>query len=670
MFKRSTALLLVIVMLATAMSSCTFLLGNDNLEDESNIEFSESSPYESEVESLLETLESIFSESENESSEPDTEEEVMTDTESVVESETEAEKESETEDKTVRPVENVVLANTSSYLYTVILSKSLEEETQANILNKVLELYTNYGIKIRTKVETQNDKIGNTANEILVGVTERPESQAQNKIIASGEALIDYNIDSHRVSILGTTSELTYEAFEHLITYYLDINTATITISNDLHYVKKSNYPLQSVKINGVDIREYSIIVPSLNPSEEELYAYYTALNIADYLEARLGVELKIVDDNRTEFEYEILIGETNRDESSASVNMGKGQYILANKDTKLVLRGNGIYVAAGMGDIVSKYLSGKSKSVNITDLPTKDVVKNYSTPTDIKNVILMIGDGMGYNQINSALNTRLNSFAAQSFTSAGTSATRSISVINGDSTYTDSAAGGTALSTGYKTINGYVGKDQNKNNLINIRELADLNGAKTAVITTDVITGATPSAFLTHNISRENTEELQISIDQLIAAKKIEYCEGSVDNDLTLHTRNALNTIAYSSSPFFMMVEEGYIDKNCHNNKTEKMLDTVVRFNDAIIYAAAFSLVNADTVLVVTADHETGGLVEDSESETGYVFTTGNHTNADVPIYVLGADKFNGERVENVEIPKFLATYFGAMSFGYQSTY
>ena len=265
---------------------------------------------------------------------------------------------------------------------------------------------------------------------------------------------------------------------------------------------------------------------------------------------------------------------------------------------------------------------------------------------------------------------TRLDSFAAQSFTSVGRSVTRSVSVINGDSTYTDSAAGGTALSTGYKTINGYVGKDANGSNLLNIRELADAYCAKTAVITTDVITGATPSAFLTHNISRENTDELQESIDRLIADGKVEYCEGSVDNDLTVHTRNALNTIAYSSSPFFMMVEEGYIDKNCHSNKMEKMLNTVVRFNDSIIYAATFSLVNADTLLIVTADHETGGLVEDAESETGYSFTTGNHTNADVPIYVLGADKFNGERVENVEIAKYMATYFGSKSFGCQTAY
>lgn len=427
---------------------------------------------------------------------------------------------------------------------------------------------------------------------------------------------------------------------------------------------------ISSLKINGVDISNYSIVVPSLEPSENELYAYYTALNICDYINAKLGIELEIVDDDDEESEYEILIGEVNREASMTSVTMEHSQYLIANKDTKLVLRGNGIYVAAGMGDIVSNYISGNSHSLNITDLPTNDTVRTYTAPSKIRNVILMIGDGMGFNQINAALNTRLNSFAAQSFTSIGSAVTRSMSVINGDAKYTDSAAGGTALSTGYKTINEYVGKDENGRDVENIRELAHSYGAKTAVLTTDAITGATPSTFLAHNISRNNATQLQASIDALIESDSVQYCEGLVDDDLTVHTRKALNAVAYSGSPFFMMVEEGYIDKHCHGNDMDQTLHTVVRFNDSIIYAATFSLVNADTLLIVTADHETGGLVPDTASETGYSFTTGSHTNVDVPLYVLGADKFNGQRVENVEIPKFMATFFGSTSFGSQTAY
>ena len=620
MLKRSTALLLVIVMLTAALSSCSFLTDINIFEEES----------------IIDALESIFSDTEKDN----------------------------------RPVEDIVIANDVDYIYTVVISNELEEDVQMDILNKISELLISHNVKISNRIESRYDEIGEAANEIVVGLTARPESRELNESIAPGEYIVDYNYDSHRISILGSTSELTYEGFEYLIDSFLDVESKTITVPSDLHYSKKGDYPLTSLKIDGVDIRNYSIVVPSLNPSEDDLYAYYTALNIGDYLEARLGVELKIVDDNKDEAEYEILVGETNRVESSTKVTLAQGQYVLAKKDTKLVLRGNGIYVAAGMGEIVSNYLSGKSKKVNITDLPTSDTAKNYTAPTQIKNVILMIGDGMGHNQINAALTTRLNSFAAQSFTSTGKSVTRSISVINGESTYTDSAAGGTALSTGYKTINGYLGKDANGNNLINIRELADSYGAKTAVVTTDAITGATPGAFLAHNISRENTEEIQESIDKLIANGKVEYCEGAVDNDLTVHTRNALNTIAYSGSPFFMMVEEGHIDKNCHSNKMEATLDTVVRFNDSIIYAATFSLVNADTILIVTADHETGGLVEDSSAETGYSFTSKNHTNADVPIYVLGSDMFNGQRVENVEIPKYMATFFDSKSFGSQVEY
>ena len=617
MLKKLTALTLALIMLISALSACGTVTDVD-------------------VDSIIETIESIF-ESDNK-----------------------------------QPVEDVIIGNTEENLYTIVISKELEEDTQLLIMDKVYQMLIDHGLKFACRVESASEEVLDTANEILVGHTSRKESKELFDTIRAGEYIVDYNADSHRISILGTTSELTYKGFEYLMDSFIDSESTTVTIPGDLYYSVKEKYSLTSVKLDGVDIRRYYIVVPSLTPTEEELYAYYTAVNIADYFETKLGVELKIVDDDKGETEYEILVGETNREESSAAVAMDTAQYILAKKGSKLVLRGYGIYVAAGMGKLVGDNLLGTSKKINIENIPSEDTVRNYEAPAKAKNVILMIGDGMGYNHINAALNTRLDSFAAESFTGVGTSVTRSISVIKGESTYTDSAAGATALSTGYKTINGYVGKDQNGQNLVNIRELADSFGAKTAVITTDVITGATPSGFLTHNISRENTDELQESIDKLIASGKIEYCEGSVDNDLTLHTRTALQTIAYTSSPFFMMVEEGYIDKNSHSNKMEDMLDKIERFNDSIIFAATFTLISADTVLIVTADHETGGLVDDSTSETGYKFTTGNHTNADVPVYVLGAgaEKFDGKKVENVDIPKFMATHFGASSFGSPTAY
>ena len=622
MLKRLTALLLVIVMLSASLSSCSLLKLVAKFED-------------TVIEDTLisEIIDSLSTET--------------------------------------PPPEKVTLANTSNTLYTIIISNDLEEDTQMLIMDKITQLRIDYGIKLVSRIESPRDKIEDTANEILVGLTARKESHELYDNLANGEYIIDYNHLTHRVCVLGSTSELTYTGFEYLINNFINTASNEIVIPGNLYYSERLDLPIESVSLYGVNIRDYTIVVPSLNPSEADLYAYYTALNITDYFESKLGVELKIVDDNKSEYEYEILIGDTNRAESSTSKELDEGEYILCMKDKKLVLQGYGVYVAAGMGDIVKKYLSNKNKNVNIDALSTSETVKTYTAPSKAKNAILMIGDGMGFNHINAVLNTRLDSFAAQSFV-CGTSVTRSISVIEGESKYTDSAAGGTALSTGFKTINGYVGKDENGNDLLNLRELADSKGANTAVITTDVITGATPSAFLTHNISRENTEELQASIDALIASYGIEYCEGSVDNALTEHTRNALQTIAYSEDSFFMMIEEGYIDKNSHSNKMNDMLDKMVRFNDAIIYAATFTLVNADTVLIVTADHETGGLVENADEDSGYEYTTGNHTNTNVPIYALGAGTsyFDGNKIENVEIAKFIAKIYTTESFGSQVSY
>ena len=114
-------------------------------------------------------------------------------------------------------------------------------------------------------------------------------------------------------------------------------------------------------------------------------------------------------------------------------------------------------------------------------------------------------------------------------------------------------------------------------------------------------------------------------------------------------------------------MVEEGHIDKNSHSNDTKAMIDCVKRFNDAIAYTIQFVFCHPDTALIISADHETGGLVADKSNPFKYRYTTGNHTNADVPVYAfgVGTEIFNNRRVDNTEIPKFLAKAFGDGKIG-----
>ena len=200
------------------------------------------------------------------------------------------------------------------------------------------------------------------------------------------------------------------------------------------------------------------------------------------------------------------------------------------------------------------------------------------------------------------------------------------------------------------------------------MRELAHDAGAKTAVITTDVITGATPSGFLCHHTSRNDTSILQKQIDKVIADKKVDVARGSVGDDLTKETRAALSTISAGGGSFFAMIEGAYIDKRSHNNDTRGVYNTVIRFNDCIAYVIGFVMLHPTTALIITADHECGGLTKNTETGA-YEFTSDNHTHAAVPYFAMGygTDEFVSSKpvLDNVETAKFIAKIFGASAFG-----
>ena len=198
-----------------------------------------------------------------------------------------------------------------------------------------------------------------------------------------------------------------------------------------------------------------------------------------------------------------------------------------------------------------------------------------------------------------------------------------------------------------------------------NVRELACEKGARTAILTTDVITGATPAGFTAHCDSRKSTELIQSQIDELIKTGKIDFCEGSVGDSLTAKAKEALSLISADGSSFFMMLEEAYIDKNSHKNKYPEMISAVKRYNDAIAYVIEFVIMHPDTALVITADHETGGVFKLSNGS--YTFTRTTHSSANVPIFTLGygTEELTNGVCNNVNIAKFVARIFGESSFG-----
>ena len=429
--------------------------------------------------------------------------------------------------------------------------------------------------------------------------------------------------------------------------------------------------------INSVAITEYDIVYAE----GADLLHYYTAVAFADYL-ADCGITVDVKSDAEKATDYEILIGDTNRKLSiDDTVVLGENEYAICKDGTKVVMLGSSFMIAGGVYAFVNEYMVAEKGEldVNVTNLPEKVTATTY-TWAEPESVIYMIGDGMGMKHIDAALDLRADEmpeFFARSFPYFSRIKTFSYSVDPlKEADFTDSAAGGTALATGYKTINGYLGLDHEQNEIQNLRELAASKGARTAVLTTDHITGATPSAFLVHHNDRDDGEIIQDAIDALKAEGKVDYAYGTSDDEygdgLTNEAREALSIISKDDHKFFIMIEEAYIDKKSHNKDMENMPDKVVRFNDCIAYCSVFAVIRGNVIVLVTADHETGAV---SQTIEGWYMAKSTHTNTSVPLYCLGYEELGtlatGKTVDNTNIAKFIAKNvydtedFGDVNFG-----
>jgi len=332
--------------------------------------------------------------------------------------------------------------------------------------------------------------------------------------------------------------------------------------------------------------------------------------------------------------------------------------------------------------------------------------VQNYVQPTGKKrpkNIILMIGDGMGLAHVYSAMTANGGHLYLENFKNIGFSKTYS-----SDNYITDSAAGGTALATGIKTYNGAIGVDPDKKTVPNIRELAEKKGLKTGLVSTSAITHATPASFIAHVSSRSSYEDiaadfLKTNIDVFIGggiknfeARKdgknlskelkdkgyqVLYNIGDIqkvksgklagftaqEHDapmpergevLVPATQTAINLLSQGKKGFFLMVEGSQIDFLAHENKTPGVVLETLDFDRAIGVALKFAAANRETLIIVTADHETGGMtLNGGDYKKGTVtgkFTSGGHTGIAVPVYAFGpgAGQFTGF-MENTDIAK-----------------
>ena len=423
------------------------------------------------------------------------------------------------------------------------------------------------------------------------------------------------------------------------------------------------------------DVLSSYVIVYDKNASD---YTVRAAEYIAKEILTRTNISLPVVPlEESTEVNaHEIVVGETSRQISQNLDAQTEGFEFafLANED-HIAIEGDYFIIAAAAYYFVENYIP---EAIFDIDVPQ---TTSICTPIvkETENFIVLIGDGMGPVQTTlfdayadnpiAEFGDGENFFYGNLFPYVGQVRTNSLSGI------TDSAAAGTALATGYKTNNGSVGRNSENKDVPNITEFAAEKGKATAVMSTEKQTGATPASFSAHVYHRSNAGPIQKSQDALVEKYgTIINCGYDVYTEAEMvNLRNAITeTLAELSKDedgFFMMYEEAYIDKHCSGLDVEKAYLSMVRFNQAIALFMEYAFYNPETMVIITADHETGGLHLDENGE--FQFVSADHTAANVNVYAYGtyANVFDGKTIENVQIPKTLAAIFGVKIEGTDPT-
>ena len=319
------------------------------------------------------------------------------------------------------------------------------------------------------------------------------------------------------------------------------------------------------------------------------------------------------------------------------------------------------------------------------------------------KNVILLIGDGMGLSQVSTSFfyNDKPSNF--ERFPITGLIKTSSSS-----HKITDSAAGATAFSAGESTYNGAIGVGPDEQPLPTSVELLSEEGFRTGLVATSSITHATPASFFSHVKSRDMQDDIAAQLpasgvdffaaggikffahrddqanyydslkqhgftmdttelnpsEKLVADKKYGYLlaadgmprmlDGRGDF-LPQATQKAMDYLSQGENGFFLMVEGSQIDWGGHANNAEYIVTEVLDFDQTLGKVLDFAKKDGNTLVVVTADHETGGFSlastgEEEEEESDYdqlngTFSTSGHTATLIPVFAFGpgSEAFSG---------------------------
>lgn len=350
--------------------------------------------------------------------------------------------------------------------------------------------------------------------------------------------------------------------------------------------------------------------------------------------------------------------------------------------------------------------ISGQSKPP-VTSQSYNNLIPAEKQPQEpsrmAKNIILLIGDGMGLSQISSAFYFKESIPNYARFKDIGLIRTSSTARV------TDSAAGATAFASGEKTYNGAIGVNTDTVSIPTIVEILSRDQWKTGLIATSSITHATPACFYAHVRYRSMEQDIAA---QLITSEVDFFAGGGTgfftdslrvdgrdlllaleENGFVVNTKKltkkkdpdqkyayllghpampaifqgrdldflsdatdlALDYLSAKDENFFLMVEGSMIDWGGHGNDMEFLVTEMIDFDDAIGVALDFAEKDGNTLVIVTADHETGGFTLSSGENYDDIkgtFSTGGHSAALLPVAAFGpgSELFRGV-YENTEV-------------------
>jgi len=310
-------------------------------------------------------------------------------------------------------------------------------------------------------------------------------------------------------------------------------------------------------------------------------------------------------------------------------------------------------------------------------------------------NVIYMIGDGMALPQIYAAMFASQQTLTFSQFPYVGVLDTHSAS-----NDITDSAAAGTALASDHKTKNGMVGVNPDTIPVKTVLEALSEQGKETGIVVTCYLTHATPASFYAKVPKRSKYEQIAVQMaenpyinvaigggmkyftqrkDSINLVERMETELGwkvydtLADIDTTCKkyaviansdhmphaadrgdflpraVETALKSLDGAENGFFLMVEGSQIDFACHANDSTWMMDEMLDFDRAIQVALDYAQAKGNTLVVVTADHETGGLSlpdpKGKYTNVTFNYSSGSHTCLPVMVFAYGpgAEQFTG---------------------------